>query len=387
MRTSHPIARASLAVLLSRGLTILLAVLAVVGQAAFLDALLRDGGGLGGLGVGPMRPALLSSVAGGAVLSLASAVLGVAMAFRRSARPGSRAMGLALAVWAYLLAYSGILVLLAPDAGSVLREPFDAHFLVVEAVGLAALMRFSALFPRPLRPDDLRDPATLPAGAAEIQRLRRWLLRPAAPWIAALAAVVVTTATNSALGRSVEDAALLRLTDLLRLLALGVVVLNLRASWGACARPDRAPITWISLGFALMVGTVGLVLGGNVLTAATAWAVPGVPWRPIVLHLGVVGLLCGAGMGGFYRGTVDPAPLVRRVAVLAGMATLALFLAAGLESLLSGGVAARFAMPGGTGTFLALVVTAVAYGRTRRPLEGFLGQPWTEPRSAMRAKP
>jgi hypothetical protein len=354
---------------------------------ALLDALFRDGVGLGTISLGVVRPALLSAVVTGAVVSLASAALSVAMTLRRQARPGARPMGLALAAWAYLLAYSGIVVLLAPAATSILRRPFDAHFLVVEALGLAALIRFTALFPRRLAPEDLQDPTTLPAGVAAMQRIRVWLLRPAAPWIAAVVAVAVAVAANGASGRPIEDAALLPLTDLLRLLALGLVVLNLRVSYFACAPSERVPMTWVILGFGLLVGTVGVVLGGDVLTAATGWEIPAVNWRPIVLHLGVVGLLWGSGMGVFYMGAADPGPLVRRVAVLSGMATFGLFLAAGLETLLSGAVAARFSMPGGTGTFLALVVTALVYGRTRRPLEAFLAQPWVEVRPAVHAEP
>ncbi len=382
-----PSKEASLAALVYRGLTILLAALAVIGQVALLDALYRDGVGLGTISLGAVRPALLSAVVTGAVVSLVSAALAVAMAVRRPARPGARPMGLALGVWAYLLAYSGIVVLLAPGATSALRRPFDIHFLVVEALGLAALIRFTAIFPRPLRPEHLQDPATLPAVVASAQRVRIWLLRPAAPWVCALLAVVVAVATNTALGRPIEDTALLPLTDVLRLLALGVVVFNLRRSYLSCPPTERAPMTWVVLGFGLLVGTVGLVLGGNVLSAATGWELPAVNWRPIVLHLGVVGLLWGSAMGVFYVGAADPGPLVRRVAVLSGMATFALFLAAGLEILLSGGVAARFAMPSGTGTLLALVVTALVYGRTRRPLEDFLSQPWIEARPALHAEP
>lgn len=382
-----PRQEASLAALVYRGLTILLAALAVLGQTALLDALFTDGVGLGTINLGAVRPALLSSVVTGAVVSLASAALAVTMAVRRGARPGAGPLGLALAVWAYLLAYSGIVVLLAPAASSPLHKPFDAHFLVVEALGLASLLRFTAIFPRPLRAADVQEPATLPAGVASLQRLRVLFLGPTTPWIGGLIAVGVAVVANALSGRPIEDAALLPLTDLLRLLALGLVVLNLRVSYLSSTPADRAPLTWVILGFGVLVATVGLVLGGNVLTAATGWEIGSVNWRPIVLHLGVVGLLWGSGMGVFYTGATDPGPLVRRLAVLSGMATFGLFLAAGLEILLSGGIAARFSMPGGTGTFLAVVVTALVYGRTRRPLESFLAQPWIESGPAVHAEP
>jgi hypothetical protein len=357
-----------------RGLTLLLSALAVAGQVALVEAVFGSGLGAGSRGLGDMRPALLSTVVMGAIVSLASAVLGMTMAFRGEARRGARPMGLALAAWAYLLAYSGIVVLMSPSAESALHAPFEGHFLLVEAVGLAALLRFTALFPSPPVAASLRDPATLPLGSRTIQGLRRGLLRPWAPWLAGVAAAALSLAVNAARGRPVQDAALLPLVDVFRLSALALVVLNLRQAFLTSDRTERTRITWLVLGFALLVGAVGVILGGNVLSAVTGWEIPAFNWRPVVLHLGVIGLLWGGAMGVLYEGRAEPAPAVRSVAVLAGMGTIALLLAAGLETLLSRGGPAHFSMPRGTGTFLAVVVMALVYGRTRRPLDGFLRQ-------------
>jgi hypothetical protein len=357
-----------------RGLTLLLSALAVAGQVALVEAVFGRGLGVGSPSLGSMRPALLSTVVMGAVVSLASAVLGMTMAFRRDARRGAPPMGLALAVWAYLLAYSGIVVLMSPPPESPLHAPFEGHFLLVEALGLAALLRFTAQFPSPLAAASLRDPATLPLGSRTIQGFRRWLLRPYAPWLAGILSAALCMATNAARGRPVQDAALLPLVDVFRLGALALVVLNLRRAFLASDQAGRTRITWLVLGFALLVGSVGLILGGNVLSAVTGWEIPAFNWRPVVLHLGVIGLLWGGAMGVLYQGRAQPAPAVRSVAVLVGMGTLALFLAAGLEMLLSRGGPAHFSLPRGTGTFLAMVAMALVYGRTRRPLDGFLRQ-------------
>jgi hypothetical protein len=292
-----------------------------------------------------------------------------------------------MAVWAYLLAYSGMVILVSPAADSSLRWIFDAHFLLVEALGLAALIRFTALFPEPLRPGMLRDPRTLAPGLRAAQRFRIRLLGPAAPWVAGTAAAVLTIGVNAALGRSIQNAALLPLADLLRLGALTVVVLNLRRAFFSAPPAGRTRVTWVALGFTVLVGAVGLVLGGNVLTAVTGWAAPRLNWRPIILHLGVIGLLSGTAMGVTYAGRVDPAPLVRRVAVVLGMATVMLFLAAGLEMLLSGGVSALFVLPHGAGTLLAVVVMLVVYRRSQRPLEAFLSQTWADVRSTLGTEP
>jgi len=54
--------------------------------------------------------------------------------------------------------------------------------------------------------------------------------------------------------------------------------------------------------------------------------------------------------------------------------------------LVSPGGPAHFSMPRGTGTFLAVVVMALVYGRTRRPLDGFLRQAWVDAAPPMAAE-
>lgn len=374
-----PRARGSpLATLAYRGIAVALAALALAGQVAYLDALSWRALGPGTLAIGSMRPGLLSAVIGGAVVSVAAALLGTAVGLKGAPERGALPMGSALAAWAYMLAYSGIVVLLAPAHGMPLRPVFEGHFLAVEAFALAAMIRFTSVFPEPLRPHDLREPHGLPVGLRSVQRLRRWLVRPAAPWIAALVASVLSVIVNAWLRRDLQDAALLPIVDLFRLGALAVVVLNLRHAFVASGPAGRTRLGWIVLGFMLLVGAVGCVLGGNVLVAATGWDLPGVHWRPLVLDAGVLGLLGGAAMAIFHGGALRPGPLVRRTAVLGAFATLALFLAAGLEMILSGAVATRFSLPHGTGTVLAAVTAAVVWRRTQRPLEAFLAHAWGE---------
>jgi len=350
--------------------------MAMAGQVAYLDALYWNALGVGSLSHGSLRPALFSAMITGAVVSVAAGVLGSTMAAKGHERRGARPLGLALAVWAYLLAYSGMIVLMAPQDGSPFRMIFDGHFLVLESIGLAALLRFTAGFPGLLDPSDLRDPETLPVGLRTAQHLRIWLLRPASPWIAALVAVAISFTVNGAMGRRPQDAALLTLVDVFRLSVLALVVLNLRH---ALLSPDpdvRSRMMWIVVGFMVLVGAVGFVLGGNVLTAVTGWQLPRMNWRPIVLNVGVLGFLWGGAMAVFYQGPLEPGRLVRKTAIIGGMGTLTLFLAAGLEMLLTGVVAARFSMPYGTGTILAAVAMGVVYGRTHHPLDAFLSQTW-----------
>lgn len=374
-----PASETPLAKLAYRTVTVLLAVLAILGQASYLDALYWNVLRLGRhMVAGGTQPALLSSVITGAVITLTAGVLGVVVSFRGTRGRGALPLGLALTVWAYILAYSGLVLLMAPEPTSPWHVFFEGHFLVVEALGLAALLRFTVLFPTTLNARALQDPATLPLGVAAGQRFRAWTLRPAAPWAGTAAALAVIFTVNATLGRPVQDAALLSLTDIFRLGALSLVVLNLRTSFLAGTSEERRRMHWVVAGFALLVGTVGIILGANILVTVTQWDTPAFNWRPLFLDLGVLGLLWGLYRGIFYRGKRDGAALIRGVALASTLLTMALLLAAGLEAFLSGPVSARLALPRGLGTLIATVVFTLIWMRTRRFFDAFLQERWAE---------
>lgn len=357
-----------------RGVTVILVALALLGQAAYLDVLYWNMMGLGRLAMGGVAPALLSAVITGAVVSAVSGILGLTMVFRGDGARGARPLGLALSAWSYLLAYSGITVLFAPDTGSALRFAFEAHFLGVEALGLAALVRFTTVFPRDLSPAALRSPEDLAVGLRTGQHLRLVLLRPWGPWVTAAVALALVLGVNAALGRSTQDTALLPLTDLMRILALAAVVLNLRVAFVSADRTNRRYMFWTVVGFTLLVGAVGALLGGNVLLAVTGWEIEGFNWRPVVLDLGVMGLLWGTAMAVFYNGAMRPGVFTRRLTVMFSMLTAALFLAAGMETLL----VARSALPPGFGTVVAVVAVGILYVTSRRALESMLYHAWAD---------
>lgn len=356
----------------------MLATLAVIGQLVYLDALYWGALGLSPFARGGMHPALLSSVITSTTVTTVAAAVALTLGFNGSTVRGARPLGVALSGWGYLLAYSGLTLLLAPEPTSPLRAPFTLHFLVVEALAMGALLRFTAVFPGPLVPDAIQDPDTLPVGLRSLQQLRRWLLRPAAPWLAVLAAAGLVVGVNAALGRPIQDAALLFLTDLLRLAGLAVVVLNLRRGFLEADTTGRRSMFWFVVGFTLLLTAVGVLLGGNILTAVTGWEVPGFNWRPVVLDLGVIGLIWGAAMAVLYRGPLKPGKVSRRLAVAASYTTMALFLAAGLEGLLAGVVASRITLPPGVGTLVGFLTMALLYIRTHRPLEGMVYHAWAE---------
>jgi len=367
-----------LATVAYRGLTVLLAVLALAGQVTYLDVLYWNVLGVGELTVGGLHTAFRTSVIASASVTAVMAVLAIVLAFRRDSERGARPFALALAGWAYMLAFTGLTLLLSPESGDRLHGAFSAHFLFVEAIASAALLRFTASFPVRLAPEALEDPGTLSVWLRPLQRLRFVLLGSRAPWVAAVAAAVVILAVNRASGRQAEDAALLLLADAMRLAAIAVAVLNLRGAFVAADRDGRRAVFWFVVGFTLLLGAVGVLLGGNLLVAVTGWEHPDFNWRPIALNLGFVGLVWGATMAVAYRGSHRPGPMARHVAVLATAVVVALFLAAGLESLVKGVVAAPFPVPRGIGTVVAFVAVGLLYVRTRRPIEDLVYHAWAE---------
>lgn len=376
---SPPDLRHLLANLAYRGLTLALVALALMGQVAYLDVLYWGVAGLPALVAGDIQPALRSTVITGAVVTVVVSAAALFLNFRADGHRGASPFGLALAAWGYLLAYSGLTVLLAPEAESAARTLFDAHFLFVEALALSALVRFSALFPVPLERGAIQDPARLNPFLRPLQRGRAWLLSPGGPWVAGAAACALILASCTAQGRPVQDAPLVLLADVFRLTALTVVILNLRAAFVAADTVGRRAGFWFVVGFTLLLGAVGMLLGGNVLTAVTRWSIPGFNWRPVVLDAGVLGLIWGSCMGIAYRGERKPGPLARRASVLGATVTVALFLAAGLESLLTGSVASPLILPRGVGTVVAFVAMGLLYVRIRGPVEGMLYRAWADP--------
>ena len=359
--------------LVARTLVLLLAAVAMVGQIAHLDALSGVSLGLAGTLVGNPTPSFLTLVAADAVVSVSSGLLAIALVFRGDPNRGARSFAVTLAAWSYLLAYSGIVVLLRPDPGA-LRTVFQAHFPLVELLGLAGMIRFTSIFPRRLTPDELSPLKSLPIGLRTLQAARRHLLSPAAPWIAVVVVLAVLLSMNALVGRSLADAGLNPIMDLVRFMTVGLVVLNLRRSWLVGGAEERADIWWMLVGLALLTAAITLLIGGNVLVSTTGWSEPPIAWRPILLDLGLLGFLWGVSMAVFYTGAIDSAASAHRVVALTAFALIGLLVATGLETLLSGALVARISMRPGLGTALAVVVMIVSYPRALALIERLLDQ-------------
>jgi hypothetical protein len=357
-----------------RALVALLVGVAVSAQVAHVDAVSLRGLDAGRALARDVTPAFLTLLTADAVVTVVAAVLAIALAFRRGAAFGARGLAVALAAWSYLLAYAGVVRLFRPAADGVWTVLFDTHFPVVETLGLAGIVSFTASFPRRLAASDLADRKTLPVGLHWLQSLRIAMLRPAGPWVAAAVVVAFVLALTRLLGRPLQDAGLSPAMDVVRFSAVAAVVLNLRRAWVLAEQAGRRRMLWITVGLGLLFGAIVVLIGGNVLIAVTRWPGPAFAWRPVLLDLGLVGLLWGLAMSVFYGGTLDSATIVRGVAALAASASLALFVATGLEVLFSGTLVTGVSLPAGLGSLLALGVAISLHGRIRVPVTNLVDE-------------
>jgi len=356
-----------------RVLVTLVAAVAVVAQVAYLDSLSWHALGLASPIGARMSGSLVAVMTGHAVVSFVSGALAVVLVLHEGPRQvAARGLALALAAWSYLTAYSGVTLLLRPEAG-LWRTLFEAHFLAVETIGLIGLLRFTSIFPRPLADSDSALRATLPPILAPIHSMSAWMRGPRSPWIAGIAALAALWGFTAASGAPLADAGLSPLMDVVRFAAAGLVVVNLRRAWARMDREDAARLTWLVVALAFLTGVLLLLVGGNVLVAVTDWPEPRVAWRPILIDVGLVGFLIGVTMSVLYGGPLDATLTATRIGALATVVTLGLFLAAALEALFTGSLIG-LSFRTGVGTLLAFVIVVAMHRGMLRSIERLVAQ-------------
>jgi hypothetical protein len=345
-----------------------------VAQVGYLDALWWQKLGIASPMTVAMSAPFLTVMTGHAVVSVVAGALAIALVVHEGQREAAaRGLGLALGAWSYLTAYSGVTLLLSPDA-SAWRALFDAHFLAVEVLGLVGILRFTALFPKSLADSSLTPPPTLPRALHAFHSASVWMLRPVAPWIVGVLVLAALMGFTRARGLPLGDAGLSPFMDLVRFAAAGLVVVNLRRSWRRASPEEAGQLAWLLVALALVTGVLLLLVGGNVLVAVTGWPEPEVAWRPLLVDVGLIGFMIALATSALYQGAVQAIAIARRVAAAAAVATLGLFLAAGLEALFSGGALGGSSLRTGVGTLVAFVIVVSTYRGLVRSLERVLEQ-------------
>ncbi len=356
---------------LVRVAVILLAVAGTAGHVAYLDALWWHSLGLTATVARDVSGATMLLLSAHAVVSFVCSLLSVAMVLsERHRQEAARSLALAFGAWSYLMAYAGVTLLFRPPSPGMRREIFEAHFLLIEVVGLTGLVRFTAIFPRPLTPAELEPIPTLPRVFLPFHRASVVMRRRLAPLVAAIAVLGLLWGWTVAFDRPLSDAGLSRGMDLVRLCAAGLVVMNLRRAWSMATEGDRDGLTWVLVGLAVLLGSLSMLIGGNMLVAVTGFPEPDVAWRPILLDLGLVGFLTGISLSVLNRGRTDPARVLHLTTSVSAAVTIGLFVAAGLEALLGGDILSSVALRHGVGTAVAFAVTLSTY----RSLHAFVGR-------------
>jgi len=362
----------SLAPTFVRVTVILLALAGAAGHVAYLDALWWHTLGLTATVARNVSPATIMLLTAHAIVSVVCSVLSIALVLHEGVRSkAARSLGAAFGAWSYLMAYSGVTMLFRPDPGMA-REFFEAHFLVVEAIGLIGLLCFTSLFPRPLGEEELQPSETLPRFLLPLHRVTVFMRSPTAAAVVGVATLAALWSVMVLSGGELSDAGLSPITDLVRFCAAGLAVMNVRRGWDAATEGDRDGLTWLFVALSILLGALSLLIGGNVLVAVTGFPEPNVAWRPLLLDLGLIGFLYALAMSVLYRGSVDPLQMARRIASATIILTAGLFLAAGLEGFLAGGILSAYSLRAGVGTGVSFALVLATRGNLVRLIDRLL---------------
>jgi hypothetical protein len=268
----------------------------------------------------------------------AAASLALALAWRSCERAESRALAAFLALLAYTMAGDGIWLFAVQRHLPRLAAGLLATSVPVAGIlSIAAFLRFSALFPRPLGPADL------PAGgggrlAAVLRRVHAASLGPGSVWrgaallVALVLAAQAAGAWGDATGRDLSAVRLLKpvvVTALVGWMVLGVA--NLRAGYGRADEVGRRQIFWVLEGF--LAGTAILLVTSalKLVQMASGYSLAVAGWFDLSVYAAFLVVLACLAVAMFRAGALDPSLAIRRTAVFGLVGATMIFVFAGVE--------------------------------------------------------
>lgn len=272
---------------------------------------------------------------GGSVLAM---VLALALVWRLAPRTDSKVLALFMALAGYFLSVNGIrFVRNQFESGSVPYVLLDWTIPFSALMAVAALLRFSGVFPRPLTPIEL----AAARGPAWLNRVRAATLAPGVAWgigaavyLANVGAFVLAHLWERASGVEREAGPIaVPATILSLLLVLMLASLNLHHGYRVADREGRRRIYWIVEG--LVVGTGVLVIASLVklLLMLSGHADPYGWWYSLVSFTALAGMLGCFGIAMFFAGALDPERAVRRTIVYGVLAAVMIFVFAAVEQI------------------------------------------------------
>jgi hypothetical protein len=346
--------------------------LGVTGDHAFLQV-------QGSEGMSPEQVAWVNDLFAGLWTTevLLAAMLALVLIWRTGERPDTRALALFF-VFLPLFNFDSPLRNLGVLGDS---RVVDSAATVLGAatwwLALAAFLRFSAVFPRPLTPAHLH--------AAGLPRWRSRLLDAKAVWVSALLLGLL----SGSLGVLMETGAgvPLPLTAILFALLLALIVgflwtivqgvRHLRIRYRTSGPADRRRILWVVQGFflamwAIFIGIAGLLPAALAAAAEAPWIWPTLPVLAIAAAPLVITVFLAIAI--FYDGAIDPALVIRRTALYGAFGVVLTFLFAGVENLASSAIGARLGVPEGWAGWIGAGTVALVFGFARDGLSRLLGR-------------
>jgi hypothetical protein len=320
------------------------------------------------------------------VTALLACLLAGFLLWKAPDRPAARALTLFLAFlaifWGSLFRFvevsadsESLTVGLTYGSGWASQSALAAFLL-----GVAAFLRFTALFPRPLTGQRLRTPRF-----RGLRRIREATFRAVPVWGTAVVLYVgiryVPDVVIRFLGPAPFDESAVRtlVRTNLTLMGIGYVVIptialavgvaNLWSSYRLADPEERRRMTWVTVGFStatwLMVAAAGagIVVGTFDLPERIAIAVP------VLFGVAPLLVVVGAAIGVLYGGAIDPRLTLQRSTVYGALAAVAVVAFAALENALSSLIEVRLGLPGFAGSAVAGGIVAALLIPVRRPLQ------------------
>jgi len=321
-----------------------------------------------------------------------AASLGLALAWRPAAQPGSRSLARALAFGSVSAAYL-FQARLHLDPDLPFRALADAVACALGGAGIASLCAFLFRYPRTptlaqlvalsriqrhaRRLDDWVVAVWMRTGRASIRRGPSLALAACA----GVAGLFLPVATQDSAAGTFLFVAFATVPVVL----CGIAFVWLQAKYATGSAEDRRRIGWIHLGPAAGFAATAIALFGLLAASAivgsdapvlfgaplVAWCV--VSWFCVVPVL-VGCFLLGLAFSMFYAGSLDPRLAMRR-SLLAGLSGASLTLAfVILENLASSALAARSGLSGQTSVLAAGTVAALVFAPLRSRLDAIVGR-------------
>jgi hypothetical protein len=309
-----------------------------------------------------------------------------ALLIRSACTAEGRALATFLTCFIYVTGAIDTIYALRHEVGLAWYLDGALNFSIPLSVGiaLAAILRFSALFPVGLRSEQVQAQRLLPG-------LRVTFLDSRLLWLTAVG--VAVTAQTSLLAAMELRRQIPALTPfqfplhqllmiLLVITTLLMAVANLRTSYHAADRDGRRRVYWVLEG--LLVGTV-LVVFASMLKAAGMIA--GVAtwfhvWYPLAFLLALLIVIVFLGIAMFYEGALDPRLALQRTAVTGLMGVAMVFIFAVTQQLVHEYLVAFSGISDRAGGMITGGIVALSFEPVQRRLNAAAGR-WLAPRKVV----